>query len=94
MSRSGRFTPGKELGGLQNRYGRFGQEPTLLMRDFRLPTGCSWDRCHSFTGNCRRFGTTCLPHLQGPRNVDVFTLEYGTDSLSRNVGKELLLYAA
>jgi len=40
MSRSGRFAPGKELGGLQSRYGRFGHEPTLLMRDFRLPTWC------------------------------------------------------
>jgi hypothetical protein len=33
----------------------------------------------------RRFGTTYRPHLQGSLN---FTLENGTDRLSRVVGKE------
>ena len=38
----------------------------------------------------RRFGTTYHSHLQGPRSL---RLEDGTDSLSRNVGTELPLYA-
>jgi hypothetical protein len=46
----------------------------------------------------RRFGTTCPSHLQGPRGprrkplyFDLFTLEYGTDRLFRNVATELPL---
>jgi hypothetical protein len=57
----------------------------------------------------RRFGTTYWSHLQGFRLLDllktgpigwpetsvqkVFTLEDGTDRVSRNVGTELLLNA-
>jgi hypothetical protein len=45
----------------------------------------------------RRFGTTYRSHLQGSRNqedFDFFTIEDGTDTLSRNVGKGLPLDAA
>ena len=45
----------------------------------------------------RRFGTTCLFHLQAsinPRIKEILTIEDATDRLSRNVGKELPLHAA
>jgi len=42
---------------------------------------------------CRRFGTTYRQNLQGLSSI-FFTLEDGTHRLSRNVGKELPLYAA
>jgi hypothetical protein len=38
---------------------------------------------------CRRFGTTYRSHLLG-----LLTRENGTDTLSRNVGKQLSHYAA
>ena len=45
---------------------------------------------------CRPFGKTYRPNPQGLRNRrrKSFTLEDGTNRLFRNVGKELLLYAA
>jgi len=42
----------------------------------------------------RRLETTYLPHLQGSRSQIFLTLEDGTDSLSRNVGKKLPLVTA
>ena len=41
-----------------------------------------------------RFGTTYLSHIQGSVPFLGIILEDGTDSLSRNVGKELPLLAA
>ena len=42
---------------------------------------------------CRRFGTTYRSHLEGssspPLKLDCLTIEYGTNSLSRNVGNKL-----
>lgn len=40
------------------------------------------------------FGKTCQPHVQGSRSLDLLTLEYGTDTLSRNAGRDVALYAA
>jgi hypothetical protein len=38
----------------------------------------------------RRFGTTYRSHLQGSKfRVGILTLEDGTDTLSRNVGRNL-----
>jgi len=42
----------------------------------------------------RLFGTTYRFHLEGSRNTEFMTLEDATARLSRNVGKELPLYAA
>ena len=41
---------------------------------------------------CRRFGTTYRSHLQRSRTQSSFTIEDGTDRLSRNVGKDLKVF--
>jgi hypothetical protein len=69
--------------------------------DFRLPPRCWCDlRSSGATQRrvlivYRRFGTTYRPHFKGQEvQEEILTLEDGTDTLSRNVGKQLLHDAA
>jgi hypothetical protein len=60
----------------------------MLIASFRFRYAVFWDVTELIVViPYRSFGTNCRSHLQGSRNNFV-TLEGGTDSLSRNVGKK------
>jgi len=63
---------------------------------FYLRPALFWDFTHrGIVIPYRRFGVTCLSHLQGSGCLfGRLELEDGNDRFSRNVGTELLFYAA
>jgi len=69
-----------------------------MISDFRREVGvicCLLGYCAAYSVNfVPTFRETYRFHLLGSRNLDFLTLGDGTDWLSLNVGKELLLYAA